>query len=101
MKNKIAIKVDIQVEKGPKVEISQSLELEGYDPFRVTVPFQKSGNPGTAELDIGLGRRVRFLLIKPPINVETGKLTYKINKKDPEISLDEPHFYLGKGPVSA
>jgi hypothetical protein len=103
MKDKIAIKVDIQVDKGPRVEISQSLELEGYDPFSVMVPFKKNNVPGTAVLDIGLGTQVRFLLIKPPMNLKEGRnlqLSYKINKQNPIISLDEPHFYLGKGPVS-
>ena len=104
MKNKITIKVDIQVDKGPRVEISQSLELEGYDPFRITVPFKQNNNPGTAELDIGLGPRVRLLLIKTPMNLEEGRqldLSYTINEEDQKIPLDEPHFYLGEGPVKA
>jgi hypothetical protein len=89
---KITYKLNVEVAEGPKLGITQSLDVEAYDVINIDV------DPGgTPDVDVAQGN-VQFLLISlaQPYPTEH-PLTYKVKGQADTFTLDAPHLLLGGG----
>lgn len=101
MLEKINWSFNVQVVSGPRMSLSQTIEVEAYDKIQVTV--EDDGNEKEVQIQPGGSGQVSFLLIKSDKYDET-KLTYyakdNTGTSGLPVNLDMPHFLTGKGAVA-
>jgi hypothetical protein len=106
----IAFSLNVQVDGGPQILVSEKKSVEAYDKIEVTIDPGADGL--VVEIQPGAGNQVSFLLIKsnlysendPDPNKTQNRLTYVVSNGSQDspnkIELDKPHLFLGKGAVS-
>lgn len=99
MSEKINWTLSVQVVGGPKISVSQTMEVEAYDKIDVTVPGGDDTTPGTATVEVqpGGASQVKFLLITS--SLYDAKLTYKVNGGTEAVKLDALQLLMGSGAV--
>ena len=94
MSEKIQWTLSVQAEKGPKISASDTLTVDAYDKFDITVT---TGTTKTLALQPSTDvTKIDLILIKPDKPSDT--LTYTINTKDPvteSITLDALQLLMG------
>ncbi|MCX6028836.1 MAG: hypothetical protein NT169_05990 [Chloroflexi bacterium] len=100
MAEKMTWALNLQVAGGPKLAVTQLLEVEAYDKVVVEV------NAGDTDKEVnvlpggaGLAQFICITLTDP--KKYSDQLTYKVNSaaSPTVIALDAPHLFLGKGAV--
>ena len=111
----VRVTANFQVTGGSKLEAAKDFEVQFLDDGEFIVPFSESEKAAESEeaaeypCEIGSGKNVKFLAIKPKVSsedYENLKLSYRVyNSKNEasseEINLTEPHIFIGAGAVSA
>lgn len=96
MSEKISWILNVQVLGGPKISATDTIEVDAYDKFDITVLKTKTKSlafvPG---IDV---TKIRLILIKP--DKPDVLLTYKINNAGSSIKLDSTQALIGEGSVS-
>ncbi|MHC4203026.1 MAG: hypothetical protein ACYSTT_00125 [Planctomycetota bacterium] len=100
MPAKINCAIDVQVDGGPKVSLSQTVNVEAYGNIEVTVT---DGTDGEDVLILPDGTdQVKFLLIRS--NRYGADLSYSVNAAEADstkrIRLDSPQLLMGEGAVN-
>lgn len=92
--------MNVQVAGGPKIKDSQTIEMEAYDKFTVTIEDGETDK----EIQIipGTNNNTSFLVIRSDKYNNTTdaavNLNFKVNGTgNPFIDLDAPFFLIGKG----
>jgi hypothetical protein len=99
MAEKISWTLSAEVDKGPRISVSDALWVDAYDKIGVTVG---AGEDETVEVQPGGAGRVQFLLITT--KQFSDDLTYKVNDGEDEeeahpVKLDGPQMLVGDGAV--
>ena len=94
---KINVLTQIVVPNGPKMDLSQSLEVEALAKIDITIPASEADME--VQLQPGGSGKVQFLLINANWFGDT--LSYKVNDATAdERILDQPHLFVGTGAAS-
>jgi hypothetical protein len=100
MPEKITWSISAQVASGPRMKESQTMEVEAYDKFRVTIENDETEKE--IEVIPGNSNNACFLIISSDKYNDTTdagvNLNFKVNDTgNPSINLDAPIFLIGKG----
>ena len=97
MAKKITWALNIQVAEGPRIAVSNTVEVPAYDEVEVVIPDAAADEE--VEIQPGGADQVQFLLIRA--QPYGNDLSYKVNDATADaITLDTPQLYLGAGAVA-
>ena len=99
MSEVINVTVSAKVKNGPSITFSNSLKIDAYDKFNVSVA---SGATKTIQILPSGTTAVLFLLItSSQYSNDTDKISYKVNGAGSPINVDTPQNFIGEGSLSA
>ena len=94
---KINVVTQVVVPNGPKMDLTQNIEVEALTQIDVTIPAGETDME--VQLQPGGAGVVQFLLINSDWFDE--ELSYKVNDAAADgRALDQPHIFVGVGAVS-
>jgi hypothetical protein len=96
MAEKITWSASVVISSGPRVSVSDSLQVEAYD--KVTITVESTNENVEVELQPGAADKVMFFMIKSSLYHE--KLTYTVEGSTKDLALDAPHLLVGAGAIS-
>ena len=99
MPTNISWKLNVEVQGGPKVAESKTVQVEAFDRIEVTVPDSSAvATPTPTEIDVqpGAAGKIKLLLIRS--SAYSDDLVYQVhNTTADERVLNEALFLVGKG----
>lgn len=101
---KIDVTLKVQVQDGPIINDSTSLDIEASGKIDVLLPPGTVNTPLVVEVQPSAAAgQVKLVMVKSSLYSDSAndqKITYSVDGLDKEIELDQPHLYLGSGAVS-
>ena len=96
MGEKISWMLNVQVEGGPRISASDTINVDAYDKFEITVEAGEADKSMALQPSTEIAK-IDLILIKP--DKPHPDLNYKINSLSDPVKLDAMQLLIGEGAV--
>ncbi len=96
----ISVKLTVQIPGGPTIQTSQTLGVEAYESYDVSLPPESTVQLTVLPADVK--GKVKLFLVQSSLYSQTtgtDKITYSIDGKITDRELDAPQLFLGTGTI--
>src|SRR5262249_62156223 len=100
MPTNISWKLDVEIQSGPNIIVSNTVQADAYDRIEVKVPHSTSPSPTPTTVDVqpGAAGKMELLLIRLTSGQYGDDLKYKVHDSTtPERALNDAVFLVGAG----